>query len=208
MRQFKLREEKSFVKILKEPPTAKKKVNWSRRVYILIFLFVAFLFVKRVYNANMIIFANGQIELPKQTVKFPNDIKLIDINIKEGSEVCEGDTLFTYNIMGDQIDQARLSISAPGSNDWILREQLSIKKKMELNKILIQQKGLNLDYLNETIKTKESLLLGGIHEEYHTYSALQSQKASLMAEMELHKKEIDILDVCGKRCPSHRPGLV
>jgi len=94
MRQFKLREEKSFVKILKEPPAAKPKVNWSRRVYIAIFLVVAFLFIKRIYNANMIIFANGQIDLPKQTVKFPNDIKLLELNIKEGSQVCQGDTLF------------------------------------------------------------------------------------------------------------------
>lgn len=204
MRQFKLREEKSFVKILKEPPAAKPKVNWSRRVYIAIFLVVAFLFIKRIYNANMIIFANGQIDLPKQTVKFPNDIKLLELNIKEGSQVCQGDTLFAYNIMGDQIDQAKLSISTPGSNDWIIREQLAINKKIELNKILIQQKGINLDYLNETIKTKESLLLGGIHDEYQAYSGLQNQKANLLAEMQLHKREIEILRKHIGRLYGHR----
>jgi len=57
MRQFKLKKEKSFIKILKEPPNKKKKVNWSRRFYLLIFIVIALLFVKRIYNANMIIFA-------------------------------------------------------------------------------------------------------------------------------------------------------
>lgn len=193
MRQFKLREEKSFVKILKEPPLKKKKVNWSRRLYLAIFVFVALLFFSRIYKANMIIFANGQIELPKQTVKFSNDIKVLDLQISEGTEVCEGDTLFSYKIMGDELDQAKLSIHNPTSNEWILKEQLSIKKKIDLNKILTEQKNKNLQYLDETIKTKESLLLGGIHEEYDQYSILQNQKANLLAEIELHNKEVDIL---------------
>lgn len=193
MRQFKLREEKSFVKILKEPPNQKKKVNWSRRVYIALFIGVAFLFVKRIYNANMIIFANGQIELPKQTVKFSNDVKVLELMIAEGSEVCAGDTLFTYQIMGDELDQARLTMRTPSSSDWIIREEMSVKKKVEMNKLLIKQKMQNSTYLQELVKTKESLLLGGIHEEYHQYSILQDQQAKLLAEIEYHRKEIDVL---------------
>jgi len=127
MRQFKLREEKSFVKILKEPPNQKKKVNWSRRVYLAIFIGVLAMVGRRIYNANMIIFANGQIELPKQTVKFSNDIKILHLAVAEGSNVCAGDTLFSYRIMGDQLDQARLTARTPMSNDWIIREQLNVK---------------------------------------------------------------------------------
>lgn len=193
MRQFKLREEKSFVKILKEPPAKKQKVNWSRRVYIAIFIGVAFLFVRRIYNANMIIFANGQIELPKQTVKFSNDIKVLDLRVREGSAVCAGDTLFSYQIMGDELDQARLSVRTPSSSDWIVREEMSIKKKIEMNKLTIKQKGQNEGYLQGLIETKESLLLGGIHEEYHQYSLLQDQLANLQAEIEYHRKEIEVL---------------
>ena len=95
--------------------------------------------------------------------------------------------------MGDQLDQAKLSVNTSATSDWILREQLNIKKKIALNGILIQQKRNNLQYLNETIKTKESLLMGGIHEEYHQYSILQNQKANLLAEIEMHGKEIEIL---------------
>jgi len=195
MKQFKLREEKSFVKILKEPPLKKKKVNWSRRLYLAIFIIVLFFFLKRVYNANMIIFANGQIDLPKQTVKFSNDIEILNLFILEGSEVCKGDTLFTYKILGDELDQARISIQNPSNGEWILREQLNIRKKIEINKIIVQQKTSNLLYLQNQIETKESLLLGGVNNEYQQYSVLQQQKASLLADIKLVSKEIEVLEL-------------
>ncbi len=193
MRQFKLKEKKSFIKILKEPPNQKKKVNWSRRVYLAIFIVALGLFVKRVYKANMIIFANGQIELPKQTVKFSNDIKVLSLGIVEGSEVCMGDTLFSYLIMRDEINQQRLSNKTSVSTDWILREQLATKKKIELNRLIIEQKKQNQNHLKEAIQSKESLLLGGIHEVYNQYSALQDKDIQLTADIKFHTQEIDIL---------------
>jgi len=193
MRQFKLREEKSFVRILKEPPAKKKKVNWNRRVYLAIFIGVAFLFIKRVYNANMIIFANGQIELPKQTVNFSNDIKVLALRVVEGSAVCAGDTLFSYQIMGDELAQARLTMRTPSSTDWIIKEQMSIKKKIELNKLAIQQKRQNETYIRDLIQTKESLLLGGIHDEYNQYSLLKGQLLKLQADIVYHRNEIEVL---------------
>jgi len=193
MKQFKLREEKTFVKILKEPPTLKQKVNWSRRFYLLIFIFVAFLFTKRVYMANMIIIANGQLELPKQTVKFPNDIKVLNLNVSTGQEVCEGDTLFAFKNMGDQLDQARVTMRTSNPNEWILREQLALRKKIELSELLIEQKNKNLNYFDEIILKKESLLLGGIHEEYNQYSNMLDKKAKLISEIDYHKHEIEIL---------------
>ena len=193
MRQFKLREEKSFIKILKEPPQQKKKVNWSRRLYLLIFIVVAFLVVRRVYNANMIIFAQGQIDLPKQKVTFPNDIKIIDLKIAEGYEVCEGDTLFTYQVMSDELDQANLSLETPQSQDWIIRERLSIQKKIAINKILIKQKSENKDYILQRISTKESLLLSGIHNEFHEYTELQNQSAKIESDIHFLKNENNIL---------------
>jgi len=194
MKQFKLRKEKSFIKILKEPPILKPKVNWSRRFYIGIFMLVIFMFVKRIYNVNMLILANGQLELPKQTVNFPNDIKIIDINVVTGQKVCEGDTLFIYQNMADQLDQARISMRSPKSNDWLIKEQLSLKKNIELNKLMIRQKKKYLLLIKKTIATKESLLLAGLHEEYNQYSDLQSQKSQLLADINYSIEEIKILN--------------
>jgi len=193
MRQFKLREEKSFIKILKEPPLEKKKVNWSRRVYLSIFLLLASLVVRRAYNANMIIQANGQIDLPKQTVKFPNDIKILEVNTVEGAEVCQGDTLFRYQIMGDQIAEAKLSLRESTDADWIIKEQLHLTKKIQINKVLITQKAQQVNYLTMVEKQKEALVIGGVHAEYSSYSQVLSQKFKVESDMELLKAESDVL---------------
>jgi len=193
MRQFKLREEKSFIKILKEPPNQKKKINWSRRLYLMIFIVAISLLGRRIYKANMIIFASGQIELPKQTVKFSNDIKIINLDVLEGSKVCEGDTLFRYQIMGNEIDQAKLSSGVPTSSDWIIKEQLSVKKKIKLNRLIIDQKIQNQKIIQKSIQIKESLLLGGIHEEYNQYTSLQEEELRITSEIEFHNQEIELL---------------
>ena len=86
----------------------------------------------------MIIFANGQIDLPKQTVNFSNDIKVLDLFINEGQNICFGDTLFSYKILGDVIDQARIAGSS--NNDWATRDKLNLIKNIEINNIQIQQK--------------------------------------------------------------------
>jgi multidrug resistance efflux pump len=193
MKQFKLREEKTFIKVLKEPPVKKAKVNWSRRVYIFLFLIALCLVLKRVYNANMIIFANGQIELPKQAIKFSNDIKLIQLFIEDGAQIKRGDTLFMYQIVGDQIDQAKLMINQSNSSDWILKEQLNIKKKISLNQIMIDNKNEMLKIIESNIEAIEELLLAGLHEEYGRYINLQDEKAKMMSEVEFYRNEIRVM---------------
>jgi len=94
--------------------------------------------------------------------------------------------------MGDELDQARLSLRSPNSSDWIIKEKLSIKKKIEMNKLIINQKKENSRYLERLIKTKESLLLGGIHDEYNQYSSLQDQLSKVYLEIEYYVKEIDV----------------
>ncbi len=193
MKAFKLREQKTFIKVLKEPPLQKPKVNWSRRVYLGIALACLFWVGKRVYNANMIIFANGQIELPKQMVNFSNDIKIIDFFIEEGSEVCQGDTLLSYKIEGDEIDQAHLSISDPSSDQWIMKEVLSLKKKISLNAVLIDNKKLSLNLIEENIVVKERLLMNGIHSEYDDLAQLLDKKQKVLTELEYLHKESQLL---------------
>ena len=138
MKQFKLREKKTFIKILQEPPLQKKKVNWSRRVYLLIFLVVLFLVGRRVFNAHTIIFADGQIDLPKQTINFPNDIQLLQLFIDKGQSICEGDTLFAYKILVDELEQNSLAVNQKPV-DWILKEKMATEKKLQLNKLKQEQ---------------------------------------------------------------------
>lgn len=193
MKQFKLREQKSFVKILKEPVKAKKKVNWNRRLYLAIIIGLLFIVGRRIYRANMIIQASGQIELPKQTIKLSNDIKVLALYVEDGNEICTGDTLFTYKITGTALDQAKITQKETSGIDWITKEILTLKKKIQLNKIMVEQMRNSLALISQSLQTKESLLLSGINSEYSSYSSLQNENAKVLAEIEFYKAENKIL---------------
>ena len=192
MKQFTLREKKEFIKILKEPPLEKKKINWSRIMYLVIFFILLFLFIKRIYNGNINILADGQIELPRQTINFPQDIKVVQLFIEEGTDINKGDTLFVYKVIRDEMDKVNLS-SRSVSDSWITKEILSIKKKIKLNQIIISNSTKNIDLINSQIDDKESLLLGGVHDEYDNYGSLQNQKTKILSDIDFLSEEIKLL---------------
>lgn len=201
MRQFQLREQKSFIKILKEPPNQKKKVNWSRRVYIMIFVAAALLVGRRVFNANMIIFADGQIDLPKQSVTFSNDIKILDLWILEGSSVCEGDTLFSYQVIGDELDRSLQVNKSVQTSDWVVRDRMATKRKIELSKLTISQSQQQIKMLQDMLLTQERLVLGGVHSAYDEYAQLRERISALEGDVRFRSEEIEIL---GKHLASLR----
>lgn len=192
MKSFKLREEKTFIKILKEPPVQKKPFNWSRLVYIMIFVFIFGNIARRVYQGNAIIFADGQIELPKQTINLPYDIEVLELRIEEGDQVSKGDTLFKYKIFRDEVDKANFEMKNQ-SDSWIIKEILSLEKKTKLNELLIKNHKDHLKLLDKNLEQKESLLLVGIHSEYNQYSQLQNTRSEVIAKIEFLNKEIQLL---------------
>lgn len=193
MKAFKLKEQKSFVKILKEPPLEKKKTNWSRWLYILLIGTVFYTIGKRIYNANVIIFADGQIELPKQTISFANDIQLIAPWIQEGQHICQGDTLFSYLVLASDDNARKMNISGAQPIDWIVREKLSLKNKISNNKLKIKLLQDQLDLLQLSINTKEKLLFHGIHREHNAYTNLNKEKALIISEINLLEQTNKIL---------------
>lgn len=188
MKQFKLKEEKSFVKILKEPATQKPKVNWNRRIYISLLILALFFIVRHLYRGNMLIHANGQVNLPKQTINFQNDIQVLQLSIAKGDSVCQGDTLFSYKIMADELQKTDLLIADDGS-DWVIRERLRLQKKINLNNILLKNNKEREEYLMQMIRQKENMLLSGLHEAYEGYNQLQERLASLESDNEMLYEE-------------------
>ena len=189
MKAFQLREKKTFIKILKEPPVQKKKVNWSRRLYLAIFLVLITLVGNRVYLGNMYIHADGQIELPKQLVTFPDDIQVMNVYIKEGNQVCKGDTLFRYLLSNDQLESASLTLSMGHSSEWIDREVLSGQKKISFLEATMTSRETMITYLTERIEKKESLLLSGVNGVYNEYEELSDRKTKLLHQYEVVKEE-------------------
>ena len=188
MKPFKLKQQESFVNTLKEPPLQKKKVNWHRIIYLTLLLLGLLFIGRKLYYNHQTILADGQIELPKQTIKFTSDIQILNFFIQKGEYVNPGDTIFTYKILTDQIDANPLNPEQK-SKDWIIKEKMTYQKNIALNLIQIQNKKDLLDLLNESLHVKEKLLLGGVHKEYREYSELQEQKARIQSEILALKKE-------------------
>jgi multidrug resistance efflux pump len=188
MKNFKLREEKSFIRVLKEPPVKKKKVNFHKIMYLVFVLIACYFIGRKVLHAYLVIFAEGQIELPKQTVTFADDIKLLSLHIQEGSHVKEGDTLFTYQMVVDKGEEIRMQ-TQNNPSEWIVKAKLENDKKIHMCDIEITSKYKLLDIVTERLNAKKSLLLAGVNEDYHSYKDLQGQDAKLKAEIESLKKE-------------------
>ncbi len=188
MKNFKLREEKSFIKVLKEPPVKKKKINFHKVLYTSLLIGAIFYLGRRFVYAYLIIIANGQIELPKQTVNFADDIQLINLFIQQGSEVEQGDTLFSYRMVVDKNEEIKMQTQKDPA-EWIVKARLENDKKINLINIDISSQQELLDIINNQIERKESLLLAGVNDGYNSYKNLQQQSAQFQAEIESLKKE-------------------
>lgn len=193
MKAFKLREQNSFIKILKEPPLKKQKTNWSRYLYVLIIIAIVFYSVRKIYNANMVIFANGQIELPKQTISFAHDIQILEMTIQEGQSICQGDVLFYYNIIPSSDDQTKLNFHHDQPIDWIIKEELSLSNTIVSNNIKIKHLQDQIELINQNIKHKEKLLLLGLHREQNAYQNKRNEKSDLEHKIDAITQENQLL---------------
>ena len=188
MKNFKLREEKSFIKVLKEPPVKKKKINFHKVLYTSLMVGVAIYVIRKFIYAYLIIFADGQIELPKQTVNFADDIQLVNLFIHQGSHVNKGDTLFSYKMVVDKDEEIKMQ-SRDHPAEWIVKARLENEKKIHLINIDLSSQNEMLELIRKEIGKRENLLLAGVNDGYKTYKNLQQQSAEILAEMETLKKE-------------------
>lgn len=191
MRAFKLREEKSFIKVLKEPPRKEKKVNWNRRIYLSLLILGSGWLIRRIFLAYFLINANGQLELPKQTISFPDDIELLQFYVQEGHRVQKGDTLFTYKISSDLHSINSLTKSA--EKEWILKDILTTKNHLRLKKIELSALLKEIDILSNTKVQKEKLLMLGLNQELDAYQSISLKIDQNLLNVEILEKEISLL---------------
>ncbi len=191
MKEFKLRKEESFIKILKEPPLKKKKINFQKWLYIIVLAGIVFYIAIKVYIGIAVVVAEGQIDLPKQVVSFTEDVRLLRMKVEEGSQVMRGDTLFLYSYEShnDRSDIKRTSTTSK-MPEWVVREINQAKKKIEMNKISVEYKKNLLSTIKKNIESKKNLLLAGVNEGYNNYKNLQDQSAKIEAEISSLSSEI------------------
>ncbi|NQX91183.1 MAG: HlyD family secretion protein [Flavobacteriales bacterium] len=191
MKAFKLREEKSFIKVLKEPPSKKKKVNKHRLIYLGLGGLALFFILRKVFLAAFLISAEGLLDLPKQTINFADDIEIKNLFIDEGDNVSAGDTLFQYRIIPD----ANMVSSMSATNqlpEWLIKDISDTKRKKSLCQISLAKVKKELSILNKEASLVQEMLIHGVNEEYEHSITLEKSINMKMSEMLGLENEIQL----------------
>ncbi|TKG93761.1 hypothetical protein EYV94_16075 [Puteibacter caeruleilacunae] len=198
MKEFKLRQKQSVIRVLKEPPTAKKKRvwGWQRITFVLILLAIAFFILKRVYVGVFLVNGSGFVELSKQTVSFTEDIRIEDLFIQEGQTIAKGDTLFRYSLEqdGNSFEQQVIEVKAPIA--WTEKEILDIKEKLAAIQVELLIGKKQAAILQSKVKKFEELVLMGA-DQFHNDLMLANKNLQLN-ELELEKLKLEEKVLKGK----------
>ncbi len=195
MRNFQMRSTPTILTTLKEPPKKnnKRKIKWQRLSFLAVaFAVLAYVGIK-VYMTLAVIQADAQLELYKQLVHFPTDVRIEALYIQEGQRIEKGDTLFRYSIPVDKFTTtSEIDIDKP--IEWILKERISTKKNIELRKIQQMEIEDQISMRTEMMLNKKSLILLGAHNDRNEYEELSIQINRLEAERDGVVKEIAYLN--------------
>ncbi|WP_235297011.1 HlyD family secretion protein [Portibacter marinus] len=195
MRAFQLRTQPTILTTLKEPPKKgnKRKIKWQRISFLVIAFGLLSYIGIQAYIKLAVIQADAQLELKKQMVHFPSDIKIHGLYVSEGEEVEKGDTLFKYTIpVEDQLSTSEINIDKP--IEWILRERISTQKQIELKKIERDEILRQLEMRKSLQKTKKELILLGSYNDRNEYEELSIQVNRLEAQEAAIAEEVAYLN--------------
>ncbi|MEN0005402.1 MAG: hypothetical protein AAF798_14720 [Bacteroidota bacterium] len=193
MKNFSFKKKASVIRTLKEPPKPKQGFNWQRWMWIGILGFIAFQIGHRVYKGLAKTEAEGQVEFGKQIVTFVQDIQLMELQVKEGDRVAQGDTLFWYKNEIDPETDNHLSIKGSSPVEWVERERLQVEGKIALKKIEEKATGQRLSLAHETYQEQKELVLLGVTNKGDRLIGLQDEIARHQTSIKTIRKEIEYL---------------
>ncbi|MEM9823803.1 MAG: hypothetical protein AAF985_22150, partial [Bacteroidota bacterium] len=180
-----------------EPPV-KKKFNWDRLLFILALLVIVGYFVNKVYNSVTFIKVHGQVILDKMAVNFTDDIRLMEICVKEGDAITVGDTLFMYTYEDkEQIDNdvKNLTINnnrAGSGSSWFLREKLNVKRQIAIKDSRKKGVKVALAAKKQELAEQERQILLGV-DVAHKLPPILSDITEHESDLDALRREIKIL---------------
>jgi len=193
------------IRVLQEVRPGKKKVNWDRIIYLiaLILAFATILFM--VAKKNLYIRGEGQVLFKKLDIQLTEDIQIITFSYHEGDSVDIGDTLFYYyserSINAPKPRMSLRNVVVSSDNlDWIVRERLTTKKRIELANIQINEAMRMIAITeNEKARIEQEIYLdiypGTKLDQYiHRLSDLQNTVTSSEEEINFQQQYLSYLD--------------
>ncbi|MEO1022948.1 MAG: HlyD family efflux transporter periplasmic adaptor subunit [Bacteroidota bacterium] len=124
MEQFSFKQGNATIRHLKEMPKPKKKINTDRVLFILLLGLVLGFGCYYVFNKVTFIEVDGMVTMNKLAVHFTDDVRILQLNVTEGTEVEQGDTLFYFRNPYFENDAA-IRNSATQNRERLKREILT-----------------------------------------------------------------------------------
>ena len=121
--------------------------NWDRIVYFVLLLVLAFFLIRYLINSIFYIEADGQILFDNVEIRNTTDCRVTNFYVKEGEEVCIGDSLFSYipdkpaggfNSFGSY--EFAMNQQKKGDVSWSEKEIFQAKEDIKLNKFMMTEK--------------------------------------------------------------------
>ncbi len=175
MKQFKFKNKATVIRGIKEE-RPKKKRNWDRIIYLLIFIIAFVSLFIYIVQANIYVFALGEVLTNRFDVQFPEDVQIIEYYYEEGDSIQRGDTLFYMKMNFDEggyFGFGNAIIEKP--NEWLLKERLMTLKNIQLKKIELEDRKIRVA---DTRKTIERLKLE-VYLDVYTPEELNSSRQQL-----------------------------
>ena len=189
MKQFNLKQKKSVIKTLKEPPKEKPGINWQRILFIGVLLLIAYSIGNRIYRGTLLIIGDGQVKLAKQAVQFTDDIRVSKIFVAEGDTVQTGDTLFYYRYESRKNSSTAI-VSSDEPPDWLIREKLNTKKQISIKRAELKRYKQELAFKIKELEHQKELIILGVNEIESRLSYIQNDIIRIEAQKDMMLKEV------------------
>jgi len=163
MKPFKFKTKATVLHGVKEE-APKRKVNWDRIIYLLLFVIILLSILYYAISKSFYVNVYGQVYTEQFSVQFPEDISVFKYFVGETDTVEKGDTLFYYRMnMLDDDNSGNAAAAAAvlvNSSDWYLKERIQTQKKINLAFIDIEDANSNIERINKQLElTKKEVYL-------------------------------------------------
>jgi multidrug resistance efflux pump len=149
MKNISFKRKESAIRGLENQKVAKTKAprNWDRLIYFFVLFLLLFFLIKYLINSFFYIHADGQVLFDNIEIRNTSDCRIVEYYVKEGDEVCLGDSLFSFlpdkpagsfNNFGTY--EFALNQQKKSDISWSEKETFQVKEDMKLNLFLIAEK--------------------------------------------------------------------
>lgn len=137
-----------------------KKRRWDRWIYLAVLALIAFSVLRWLISSWFFNYADGFLKQQQFDVKFTSDIRILKYNVKEGSSVKKGDTLFSYEFYDTNFRREIVQDSLKNlvDNTTFENQVASINSQINKKRSLVADMKKRVAFWQSEKKRKEKLV--------------------------------------------------